>query len=388
MLLLNIGHAIDHMFLLILATAVTTIALEFGLTRWEDLMPYNTAAFFFFGVVALPAGKLGDQWGRRSMMMLFFFGMGASAILVSLTRSPIQLAFALALLGSFAAIYHPVGIPMLVQGSPRPGWTIGVNGFAGNLGVACSAIVTGFMVKYFGWRTAFVLPGILSIVCGFAFARAAKIESVPPSRRAATQSELPAGLLARVLLIVTLASTGATLLFNFSTNGNYELLHERFAAISHDPAKLGLLLATTYAIASLSQLIVGKLIDRVALKPLYITVLALQIVFLAMAVDAQSWSLYALQTLFMGAIFGAIPFTDALVVRYVDDRMRSRVAGARFAVSLGASSVAVWLLGPLVKQAGFGVLLRTMAVIALAMILVVVWLPKPPQAGAEDRLSV
>ena len=388
MLLLNIGHAIDHMFLLIFATAVTTIALEFGLTRWEDLMPYNTAAFFFFGIVSLPAGKLGDQWGRRSMMLLFFFGMGVSAILVSLTRSPIQLALALALLGSFAAIYHPVGIPMLVQGSARPGWTIGVNGFAGNLGVAFSALVTGFMVKYFGWRLAFVLPGVLSIACGIAFARAAKIESEPPSRRAATQSEFPAGLLARVLLIVTLASIGATLLFNFSTNANYELLHERFVAISRDPADLGLLLATIYAIASLAQLIVGKLIDRVALKPLYLTVLALQIVFLALAVEAQSWSLFVLQTLFMAGIFGAIPFTDALIVRYVDDRMRSRVAGVRFAVSLGASSVAVWLLGPMVKQAGFGALLWTMVAIALAMIPVIVWLPKPPQAGAGVRSSV
>ena len=51
-LLLNIGHAIDHMFLLIFATAVTTIAQEFGLTRWEDLMPYSAAAFFFFGIGA------------------------------------------------------------------------------------------------------------------------------------------------------------------------------------------------------------------------------------------------------------------------------------------------------------------------------------------------
>lgn len=386
MLLLNIGHAIDHMFLLIFATAVTTIALEFGLTRWEDLMPYNTAAFFFFGVVSLPAGKLGDQWGRRSMMLLFFFGMGVSAILVALTQSPIQLALALALLGSFAAIYHPVGIPMLVQGAARPGWTIGVNGFAGNLGVACSAIVTGFMVKYFGWRMAFVLPGILSIVCGIAFARAARAESAPPSRRAATQLEVPAGLLARVMLIMTLASTGATLLFNFSTNANYELLHERFAAVSRDPADLGLLLAMIYAIASLAQLVVGKLIDRVALKPLYLTVLALQVAFLAMAVDAQGWSHWALQTLFMASIFGAIPFTDALIVRYVDDRMRSRVAGVRFAVSLGASSVAVWLLGPMVKQAGFGVLLWTMVAIALAMIPVIVWLPKPPQTAAGVRL--
>ena len=387
MLLLNIGHAIDHMFLLIFATAVTTIALEFGFSRWEDLMPYNTAAFFFFGVVSLPAGKLGDQWGRRSMMILFFAGMGVSAILVSLTRSPIQLALALALLGSVAAIYHPVGIPMLVQGTARPGWTIGVNGFAGNLGVACSAIVTGFMVKYFGWRMAFILPGIVSIACAIAFAKVAKVEAEPPSRRAATQLELPAGILARVLLVMTVASTGATLLFNFSTNGNYELLSERFAAISRDPADLGLLLAAIYAIASLAQLVVGKLIDRFALKPLYLTVLALQILFLAMAARAESWSLYVLQTLFMASIFGAIPFTDALIVRYVDDRMRSRVAGVRFAVSLGASSIAVWLLGPVVKQAGFGVLLWTMAAIALAMIPVIAWLPKPPRGRAIVQAS-
>ena len=57
-ILLNVGHAIDHMFLLIFAAAVTTIAGEFGLTRWEDLMPYSAAAFLFFGLGSLPAGKL------------------------------------------------------------------------------------------------------------------------------------------------------------------------------------------------------------------------------------------------------------------------------------------------------------------------------------------
>src|SRR5690554_6053319 len=65
--LLNIGHAIDHMFLLIFATAVTAIAADFGVGRWEDLMPYSVAAFFFFGIGSLPSGKLGDHWGRRKM---------------------------------------------------------------------------------------------------------------------------------------------------------------------------------------------------------------------------------------------------------------------------------------------------------------------------------
>ena len=374
-LLLNVGHAIDHMFLLIFATAVTTIALEFGLTRWEDLMPYSAVAFLLFGLGALPAGKLGDSWGRRAMMVLFFFGMGVSALLVSLTQSPLQLAIALALLGSFASIYHPVGIPMLVQGSTRPGWTIGVNGFAGNIGIALAAVITGLLVKHVGWRAAFALPGLASIACGFAFASAAKVETMPPGKRKATQAELAPALLARVFLVMTLAATSGSLLFNFSTNGNYELLHERFVAVTADPAHLGLLLGGVYAIASLAQLAVGRLIDRFAVKPLYLCVLAMQIPFLALAAHAHGWWLYILQALFMLAIFGAIPFTDAIIVRYVDDRMRSRVAGMRLAVSLGASSVAVWLLGPLVKEAGFGVLLWVMAAIALVTFAVVSWLP-------------
>jgi MFS family permease len=388
-LLLNVGHAIDHMFLLIFATAVTTIALEFGLTRWEDLMPYSAVAFLLFGLGALPAGKLGDSWGRRSMMLLFFFGMGVAAILVSLTRTPLQLAIALALLGSFASIYHPVGIPMLVQGSQRPGWTIGVNGFAGNLGIALAAVITGLLVKHVGWRSAFALPGVISIACGLAFASAAKVETTPPARRKATQVELPPALLARVFLVMTLAATSGSLLFNFSTNGNYELLHERFIEITADPAHLGLLLGGVYAVASLAQLAVGRLIDRFPVKPLYLCVLAMQIPFLALAAHAQGWWLYILQAFFMLAIFGAIPFTDALIVRYVDDRMRSRVAGMRLAVSLGASSVAVWLLGPVVKEAGFGVLLWIMAGIALATFLVVTWLPSArPQLAPAGELAM
>ena len=383
-LLLNVGHAIDHMFLLIFATAVTTIALEFGLTRWEDLMPYSATAFFFFGIGALPAGKLGDHWGRRSMMLLFFFGMGASALVVSLAHSPTQLALALAVLGCFAAIYHPVGIPMLLQGARRPGWVIGVNGFAGNLGVALAAVVTGYLVKQLGWRMAFALPGLVCLLCGVAFWRVAKEDSTPPAKRKATQPLLPTALLARVFLVVTLAATSASLLFNFSTNGNYELLHERFAAISRDPAKLGLLLAIVYAVASIAQLVVGKLLDRFDVKSFYLFVLAFQVPFLALAAYADGWALYVLQILFMIAIFGAIPFTDAIIVRFVDDRMRSRVTGMRLAVAFGASSAAVWLLGPVVKQAGFTVLLWIMAALAALSFFVVTLLPNARRESQSE----
>ena len=48
--LLNVAHAIDHLMLLVFATAVGAIATDFGVSRWEDLMPYAAGAFALFGL--------------------------------------------------------------------------------------------------------------------------------------------------------------------------------------------------------------------------------------------------------------------------------------------------------------------------------------------------
>ena len=77
----------------------------------------------------------------------------------------------------------------------------------------------------------------------------------------------------------------------------------------------------------------------------------------------------------MVMVFGSIPFNDTMVVRYIDDSMRSRVSGTRIAISFGISSLAVYLLGPLVKASGFTFLMILMAAIAAIGALIVFWLP-------------
>ena len=375
-LLLNVAHALDHLFLLVFATAVAAIAAEFGFARWEDLMPYGVGAFILFGLGSWPSGRLGDLWGRRRMMLVFFFGLGASALVAALTRDAWQLAAALTLLGAFASIYHPVGIPMLVQHAKNPGATIGVNGLAGNLGIAVAAVLTGLLVKWIGWRAGFVVPGLVSIGCGVLFARVAPLELEPPaarSRRAGVV--LPPSVLARAFTVMTAAAVTGSLLFNLTTNGNGQLLAERMRGVVDDPAWLGVLLACVYAMASTAQVVVGRLIDRFPLKRLYFGIALAQAPLLALAAYTQGWWLYAALTGAMVLIFGSIPFTDAMIVRYVDDRMRSRVAGMRLTVSIGISSAAVWLLGPLVKVGGFQTLMLVMAGIALCTTAIVTLLP-------------
>ncbi len=375
-LLLYFAHAIDHLALLIFATAVSAIALDFGVARWEDLMPYATGAFVMFGIASLPAGRYGDLWGRRAMMLVFFFGMGVSLILVAFTQSPLQIGIALTIMGAFSAIYHPVGIPMLLQSAPKAGAVIGVNGLAGNLGIAVAALLTGFLVKSVGWRAAFVVPGIFSLLVGVFFAfKVPRETSSPAKRRNSNRLVLDRATAVRVFAVLTCTTTLGSLIFNFTTNGNGELLRERVSAIASDPATLGMLLAGVYTVASLAQVIVGQLIDRFPIKRIFLPIVAAQVVCFVLAANANGWMFYAFAMAYMTFVFGAIPFTDAIIARFVDDGMRSRVAGLRLAVSFGISSVAVWALGPFVKASGFTMLLFTMALIASLTMIAVLFLP-------------
>ena len=378
-LLLNVGHALDHLFLLIFATAVSAIAIDFGMGRWEDMMPYTVGAFLMFGLGSIPAGRLGDLWGRRPMMIVFFLGIGASSIAVAFTQTPMQMAIALTVLGVFSAIYHPVGIPLLVQKSSRPGFTIGVNGLAGNLGIAMAALLTGFLVAWQGWRMAFIVPGLVSIVCGVLFAWLAPLEQMAASQKKRVSVQLPKNLAIRTFVVMVGTATTTSVLFNITTNVNTQLLAEKLDGLVSNPSNMGFLLAAIYALASLAQLVVGRLLDKFPVKPLFFSILFLQIVMFALASQSSGWAWYAAAIGYMVMVFGSIPFGDNMVVRYIDDSMRSRVSGTRIAISFGISSLAVYLLGPIVKHGGFTQLMVGMTAVATVGALIVFFLPGESQ---------
>jgi len=237
-------------------------------------MPYGAGAFLLCGIASVPAGRLGDLWGRRSMMVVFFFGLGLAWLLRAAAQNAWQMALALSVLGAFSATYHPVGIPMLPQHARNPGTIIGVNGLVGNLGIAFAAILTGFMVKYVGWRTAFVVPALVCFVAGEAFMAVTPPESESlAKRKGRAPVKLSQRMMARIFLVMTFAAISSSLLFNLTTNGNGQLMRERFQGIVDDPARLGIMLAGVYTDASLAQMIVGRLIDRNRLQRLCIVLM-------------------------------------------------------------------------------------------------------------------
>lgn len=155
---LNIGHFHTHMFMLLYPTVV--LALEQALDRpYPALIVLSTAGFVAFGAGALPAGWLGDRWSRTGMMTVMFFGLALGGLITGLAQGPLGIAVGLTVIGAAAAIYHPVGIAMVVEGAGgRLGRRLGLNGVFGNLGVALAGLIAGTLADAFGWRWAFFGP--------------------------------------------------------------------------------------------------------------------------------------------------------------------------------------------------------------------------------------
>lgn len=373
-LLLNLGHALDHWVLAIFLYTVSVIAGVWG-ADWKELTPYAFGASFMFGAGSIVSGKLGDQWGRRAMMILFFTGMGLSCLVIALCRNKWQIGAALTVMGAFASIYHPVGIPMLVQRAEKPGIVIGVNGLIGNLGIAIGSSVSVLLATRFGWQMAYIVPGVICLVGAVLFVVLVPREQEAPAKRRSRVLDLPPGIMARIFFIMTCAAVSGSIVFNFTTNSNGEMLKARLAELAADPWLLSLVLLGVFTVASLAQIAVGMLIDRFPLKTVYLPILVAQVPLFVVAAYVDGWALVAVTTLFMVFVFGAIPFTDAMVVRYVDDRIRSRVTGMRLAIGFGVSSIVVAAIGPSVKAAGFPVLLLMLAGVAACTVLAIAFLP-------------
>ena len=204
-ILLNVGHAMDHWIIVVFAYTWGVIAGVWGV-EWTELTPFNYGALFMFGMGSIVSGRLGDLWGRWIMMVIFFAGMGVSALVIALCSNKWQIGAALTLMGAFASIYHPVGIPMLVQKAKNYGFTIGVNGLAGNMGIAIAAGVSVYIAQRFGWQMAFVIPGVICLVCAVAFVALVPREEEAPAKRKQKMIDLPPSVMARVFAIMTFTS--------------------------------------------------------------------------------------------------------------------------------------------------------------------------------------
>jgi MFS family permease len=372
---LNLGHLLDHLSMLVFPTAVVALAREWGVS-YSALLPMALGGFIAFGAFAIPAGWLADHWSRYRVLAIFYFGIGASLFLTGFAREPWHIAVGLTLTGAFAAIYHPVGIAMLVSSTEKMGRVLGWNGLWGNLGLATAALVTGALVDLAGWRAAFFVPGLACIAAGAAFLALVKDPGRVKQTSKGIGLHIDGRTMARIFTVLLVATACGGIIFNSTTVSMPKVFDERLRALTQTNFGIGALVAAVYSIAAFAQVAMGALIDRFELRRLMIGVALAQIPLLSLAANLQGWAMLGAAVLMMLAVFGQIPLNDAIVGRYCADEYRARVLAVRYVVSLGVAAVGVPLIAVLHStQGGFGSMFMVLAVLAAGMLATSLFFP-------------
>lgn len=364
---LNWAHAIDHYVLLIFPTLVIGLEAIYG-RPYSELIILGTACFLAFGIFSLPAGWLADRWSRRNMMAAFYFGCGLSMAAAAVAPDLFTLAAALFALGMFAAIYHPVGMAMLIDISQARGRTLAFNGVCGNLGAALAAGMTAALASWLGWRAAFTVPAGVCIATGFAF-----LAMVPDDthRTGKRQTVAEVSLAFRIAVIVfclyVVISLSSGLIFNTVSVALPKVVDERLGdGLSLNA--VGWLATAVFMCGALAQIAMGRLVERFSLLLLFAGVVGLQFIGLLWTTYASGIALVAALALTMATIYGQVTVGDMVIARYTADAWRGRIYAVRYFLTFTTSAAAVAAIALLHSRGGFDLVLLSIVTISAVLV--------------------
>ena len=175
-----------------LNVALPDVATDTGATQSQLQWIVDAYALVFAGLL-LPAGALGDRFGRKPLLVLGLLIFGSASAAAALCTTPGPLIGARALMGVGAAMVMPTTLSIITSSFPvqqrakAVGAWIGVAGAGAVLGLVSS----GLLLERFGWQSVFWLNVVLAGAVA-----AGALRKIPNSRDERRPSvDLPGGLL-------------------------------------------------------------------------------------------------------------------------------------------------------------------------------------------------
>lgn len=374
---INLAHFSVHYLLLIFPTAVLAIHKEW---QWSyaDTLRLGTAGLVVFALATLPVGWLGDRLPRNWLIGAFFVGGGLACALTGFASDATWLALGLAFIGLFAAIYHPIGIAMVAERTERRGSALAINGVFGNLGLAGATVGTGLIASLYGWRMAFVIPGIVMALTGLAyvamFGTLHKSATAAAGERTVASQDRSAQIF--VVILIAASALFGGFIFNGVTVSLPKVIEERILDHGMELQWVGMLSAIIFAVAAFAQLPTGAALDRFGARPVLLILLTIQCAVMLALANAHGPAVFALFVVLVTALFAEIPVTSWLLARFVAAEWRSRAYALEYVFSLGVSSLVIPVIAILHQgAAGFRSMFLLLAGAAAIIAFVALFLP-------------
>ncbi len=336
LVLAGAGHFVAHFAELMYPTLAVSLAADTGIPLAE-VLGWSTIGYLLFGVGALPAGYLADRIGSRRIVLTSLGGTGLAAIAAGFSTPGPMLAAALAALGLAASLYHPAGMSLISRGVRARGRALGLNGIAGNAGIALTPVCTAALIGLAGWRMAYVACGT-TILLVTALLATRPIDEPHGDQQDAAPAPPDPYRLPRFALLC-LAAMLAGISYRANTVAQPAFFAERVTLVGYGSAT-----TLAYLAGMVGQYVGGRLADRYPLRYLYLATHLASIPPLLLMAHLGELPLLLTAGTFVFFSLGMQPIENSLFAQLTPPRLRGTGYGMKFVVTFGVGALGVQLV--------------------------------------------
>jgi len=179
----------------------------------SDLQWVTNAYLLALAVLLIPAGKLGDRFGRRLIFLIGVVGFALTSLGVGLVGSITGVIVFRALQGVAGALLMPNTLAILRSAFPpeKLNSAIGIWGGASAISIAAGPIIGGLLVEHVSWQSVFYINipvGAVALIVGLLVLAESRDEAGPHHLDAAGLLTLAGGLFALVFGMIKAQSWG------------------------------------------------------------------------------------------------------------------------------------------------------------------------------------
>ncbi|NJE76387.1 MFS transporter [Thermococcus sp. ES12] len=334
--LVSLGWVFNYAHRMAIPPLIPMIRAELGISNAEAGL-LMTALLLPYALIQVPAGYIGDRFGRKRLLVLSIIGYSLSSALIIFARHYRELLAVRALYGIFSGLYYAPATALISDVyRERKGSALGVFMVGPPVGSGLAPLIAVPVAMNLEWRYAFLVLSAMSLVIGVALAFAVRGEVSRPS---GVRFSIPKNvfLLSAANFIVLAAFFGLlTFLVSFLVS----------SGVSFETASLLFSLLSVIGIAG--SLFGGRLYDRIGRESIAVVFGLNALLTLLLALTASPWVIIPL-----GLTFYSV---GAVVTAYTSEKATGENLGSVMGfvnmVGFFGATVGPYLTGLLID--GFG----------------------------------
>jgi len=345
------GHFMSHFNMLVFPAVVLPLAgrLKMDMAYILDLSFWM---YCLFGVTALPWGMIADRWGSKSLFLIYYLGAGCSGLAAAAwIDHPSRFSMALAMIGLFSGIYHPIGLGMISKEIKRVSLGMAYNGMFGNLGLATAPLLTGVLNWIWGPSAAYLSLGLLNLLGVGLIVVLPRIEVHPSESKSSDDGN---GLLTAFLILLVammlggIVYRGATVILPAYFELKNQVIFQWLSSIAGGGLSKNLVatafVSFIYIVGMLGQYAGGRSAERFDLRFCYLTFHAITIPAAFLMAFAVDLPLVFLALIYFFFLLGMQPIENTLVAKFTPKKFHHSAFGSKFVLTFGVGALSVKMI--------------------------------------------